>query len=90
MQVSYATGMRWALLIAVLGLAAPADAQVFKPKAKAPAAEKKRSRPSAKKAAKASRKKSSSKKRAAPKAAAPAPDDDDSDFVKITDDDEIE
>jgi hypothetical protein len=83
--------MRWAIAIAVLGLAAaPADAQVFKPKAKAPAAEKKPARPAAKKKAAPKKKAVSAKKKAAAADEAPAPKDDDTDFVKITDDDEIE
>jgi hypothetical protein len=84
--------MRWTILLVVLGLAAPAGAQVFKPKPKAPAAQKRPARPAAKKHR--PKKKSAPKKRAAPAASAnddrAAAGEDDPDFVKITDDDEIE
>lgn len=93
--MSYAPGMRLALLLLVIAGLGTADAQVFKPKGKAPAAEKKTTKASPKKS-KATRKKSP-KKSAAADRGRPAdltPEggsrDSDSDFVKITDDDEIE
>lgn len=83
---------RWLIILAVLGLAAPADAQVFKPKGKKTESSEKKP---AKKAKKAGKKKASTKARKSRRAS----DDGDSessskkvdpDHVKITDDDEIE
>lgn len=79
---------RWLIVLAVLGLAAPADAQVFKPKGrKTESSEKK----PAKKTKKAAKKKGTTKRKSA------AADRDrserrkvDPDYVKITDDDDIE
>jgi hypothetical protein len=86
--------MRWALLLLLIGGLGTAEAQVFKPKGKAPVSDKKPARPAAKKSTK---KKSPTKKSAAADRGRPAdltPDsgsrESDSDFVKITDDDEIE
>ena len=95
--MSYARGMRWALPLLLIAGMGTADAQVFKPKGKAPTAEKKPARPAAKKSTKSTKKKSSTKKSAVADRGRPAdltPDtgsrESDSDFVKITDDDEIE
>ena len=93
---------RWVTLLAslalVIGLVAPADAQVFKPKGKkAESAEKTSSTKTTKK--KKKKKKGSSKKKGNAAAERSRPDDltpepaskkGDSDFVQITDDDEIE
>lgn len=79
---------RWLIVLAVLGLAAPADAQVFKPKGKKTESSEKKP---AKKAKKASKKKTTAKRKNA------AADRDrsagrkvDPDYVKITDDEDIE
>lgn len=89
--------MRRALVIAlVLGLVSIANAQVFKPKGKkADAVEKKPEKKAVKKTTKAPKKKTGAKSKKA--AAADREDSSDSgskaedfDFVKITDDDEIE
>jgi hypothetical protein len=89
--------MRWALLLLLIGGLGTAEAQVFKPKGKAPVSDKKPARPAAKKSTKTTKKKSPTKKSAAADRGRPAdltPDsgsrESDSDFVKITDDDEIE
>lgn len=91
--------MRWlGALIVIIGLVGPSDAQVFKPKGKkSEAAEKKPAKASAKK--KKDKKKVSAKSKKNAAADRSRPDDltpepasksDDEDFVKITDDDEIE
>lgn len=80
---------RWLIVLAVLGLAAPADAQVFKPKGKKTESGEKR--PAKKKAKKAAKKKGSTKRKSA--AARRDRSDDskvDPDYVKITDDEDIE
>ena len=82
---------RWLIVLAVLGLAAPADAQVFKPKGKKTESGEKRPAKKAKKAKKAAKKKGTAKRKSAsarrdrsdePKV--------DPDYVKITDDEDIE
>lgn len=90
--------MRWAVLLLVIAGIGTADAQVFKPKSKAPTAETKTAKPARKKAASTKpKKRSATKKNAASDKGRPAdltptgaPREADSDFVKITDDDEIE
>jgi hypothetical protein len=80
----------------VIGLVTPADAQVFKPKGKkADSAEKSSSAPKKKKKKKKgskSKKTSAAAERSRPDDLTPEPESKkgDSDFVKITDDDEIE
>ena len=90
--------MRWLAILTVLGLVASADAQVFKPKGKkSEVVEKKPAKSTAKK--KTAKKKVSAKSKKNAAADRSRPDDltpepssksEDEDFVKITDDDEIE
>lgn len=88
--------MRWLAIALVLGLVSTADAQVFKPKGKKAEVSEKKSEPkAAKKASKSTKKKGGSKSK---KSAARSDDSadeassksEDKDFVKITDDDDIE
>jgi hypothetical protein len=89
---------RWLTLLLVIGLVSPAGAQVFKPKSKkSDSAEKSSASSAPKKKKKGKKKGSKSKKSAAadrgrPDDLTPEPSSKkvDSDFVKITDDDEIE
>jgi len=91
--------MRWLAILTLLAFVSTADAQVFKPKGKksTEAVEKKPAKSTAKK--KTSKKKVSAKSKKNAAADRSRPDDltpepssksDDDDFVKITDDDEIE
>jgi len=88
--------MRWLALLITLGLVSTADAQVFKPKGKkADVIEKKPAKTSAKKAPKTAKKKGATKAKKTPvadrdEAPEAASKSDDNDFVKITDDEEIE
>lgn len=87
-----------ASLALAIGLVAPADAQVFKPKRKKADSAEKSSSSAPKKKKKKKKKSGKSKKRSAaaersrPDDLTPEPESKkgDSDFVKITDDDEIE
>jgi hypothetical protein len=89
--------LRWfGILIAIALCSTSADAQVFKPKAKKPAAaEKKAKAKKSKKTAKKQSRSSHTKKRVSKKKSKRTRDevaskDDDKDYVKIWDDDEVE
>jgi hypothetical protein len=87
--------LRWfGILIAIALCSTSADAQVFKPKAKKPAATEKKAKKS-KKAAKKQPRSAHTKKRVSKKKSKRTRDevaskDDDKDYVKIWDDDEVE
>lgn len=83
---------RWLIALAVLGLAAPADAQVFKPKGKKTESTQKKP---AKKSKKAVKKKAPAKARKARRSSADERSGSsskkiDPDYVKIIDDEDIE